>query len=252
VQTQINAKQAVVSGVNDTEIGYLDGVTSAIQTQINAQIPKSTVTAKGDILVATGSGTLVAQGVGANGTVLTANSAQADGVEWVAPGGALTLSQIATGSLNTGTSLTVSSLTQDFIQIQLTGITFGTNGSDMLVRLNGDSTALYNFAGFSTQLTGSFYSQGGVDGAINLTYGLTQRYNNANNRYIITLQNCKATGFTSYTFDSYFFGGPGSNDGCYSRASGIYRSAAQITSLQFLNASGLTFNGSGTYTVWGG
>jgi hypothetical protein len=35
IQTQINAKQAVVSGVNDTEIGYLDGVTAPIQTQIN-------------------------------------------------------------------------------------------------------------------------------------------------------------------------------------------------------------------------
>jgi hypothetical protein len=35
IQTQLNAKQAIVSGVNDTEIGYLDGVTSAIQTQIN-------------------------------------------------------------------------------------------------------------------------------------------------------------------------------------------------------------------------
>lgn len=38
VQTQINAKQAVVSGVDNTEIGYLDGVTSGIQTQINSKI----------------------------------------------------------------------------------------------------------------------------------------------------------------------------------------------------------------------
>ena len=38
VQTQIDGKQAVVSGVNDTEIGYLDGVTSAIQTQINGKL----------------------------------------------------------------------------------------------------------------------------------------------------------------------------------------------------------------------
>jgi hypothetical protein len=37
LQTQLNAKQAVVSGVNSTEIGYLDGVTSAIQTQINTK-----------------------------------------------------------------------------------------------------------------------------------------------------------------------------------------------------------------------
>ena len=29
--------QSVVSGVSDTEIGYLDGVTSAIQTQLNTK-----------------------------------------------------------------------------------------------------------------------------------------------------------------------------------------------------------------------
>lgn len=43
VQTQLNAKQAVVSGVSDTEIGYLDGVTSAVQTQINAKQKAITV-----------------------------------------------------------------------------------------------------------------------------------------------------------------------------------------------------------------
>ena len=37
IQTQLNAKQAVVSGVSNTEIGYLNGVTSAIQTQLNAK-----------------------------------------------------------------------------------------------------------------------------------------------------------------------------------------------------------------------
>jgi hypothetical protein len=42
VQTQLNAKQAVVSGVDSTEIGYLDGVTSAIQTQLNAKAASST------------------------------------------------------------------------------------------------------------------------------------------------------------------------------------------------------------------
>ena len=37
IQTQLNSKQATISGVSDTEIGYLDGVTSAIQTQLNAK-----------------------------------------------------------------------------------------------------------------------------------------------------------------------------------------------------------------------
>ena len=35
VQTQLDGKQAVVAGVSSTEIGYLDGVTSALQTQLN-------------------------------------------------------------------------------------------------------------------------------------------------------------------------------------------------------------------------
>ena len=45
-------------------------------------IPASAFTAKGAILVGTGTSTYTAQTVGTNGQVLTANSAQADGVEW--------------------------------------------------------------------------------------------------------------------------------------------------------------------------
>ncbi len=45
IQTQIDGKQAVVSGVDSTEIGYLNGVTSSIQTQINNINPDSTPTA---------------------------------------------------------------------------------------------------------------------------------------------------------------------------------------------------------------
>jgi hypothetical protein len=52
-------------------------------------IPASAFTAKGQILVATGSGAYTAQNVGTNGQVLTADSAEADGVKWAtAAGGA--------------------------------------------------------------------------------------------------------------------------------------------------------------------
>ena len=37
IQTQLNGKQATVLNVSDTEIGYLDGVTSSIQTQLDAK-----------------------------------------------------------------------------------------------------------------------------------------------------------------------------------------------------------------------
>jgi len=46
------------------------------------KIDKSTLTTKGDLLVATGASTIVRQGVGSDGQVLTADSTQADGVKW--------------------------------------------------------------------------------------------------------------------------------------------------------------------------
>lgn len=67
--------QHVLTG-EDLEYYYNTRVTA------DGAIQKSTVTTKGDILVATGSATLVRQGVGTNGQVLTADSTQADGVVW--------------------------------------------------------------------------------------------------------------------------------------------------------------------------
>ena len=40
--TDLTAYQQKVTGVSDTEIGYLDGVTSAIQTQLNSKLSSST------------------------------------------------------------------------------------------------------------------------------------------------------------------------------------------------------------------
>ncbi len=49
IQTQLDAKQGTVSGVSDTEIGYLDGVTSSIQTQIDAKAPLANPTFSGTV-----------------------------------------------------------------------------------------------------------------------------------------------------------------------------------------------------------
>jgi hypothetical protein len=51
---------------------------------VEGGIQPTLLTTKGDIIVATGNATLVRQGVGTDGQVLTADSAQADGVKWAA------------------------------------------------------------------------------------------------------------------------------------------------------------------------
>jgi len=84
IQTQIDGKQAINANVSTTELGYLDGVTSSIQTQLDAKTAKATLTTKGDIYAATAADTVARLAVGANGTVLTAASGQATGLQWAA------------------------------------------------------------------------------------------------------------------------------------------------------------------------
>jgi hypothetical protein len=48
------------------------------------KIPLATATTKGDLLVATASATIVRQGVGADGFILTADSTQTNGIKWAA------------------------------------------------------------------------------------------------------------------------------------------------------------------------
>jgi hypothetical protein len=70
-------------------------------------IPDTLLDAKADLITATAADTPARLGVGANGTVLTADSAETTGLKWVAPAGsALTL--IATGTAaGTATSLAI-------------------------------------------------------------------------------------------------------------------------------------------------
>jgi len=70
VQTQIDGKQAVNAAVSTTELGYLDGVTSAIQTQLDAKTAKSTLTTTGDIYYASAANTPARLGIGSTDQVL--------------------------------------------------------------------------------------------------------------------------------------------------------------------------------------
>lgn len=79
---KINEDVAVTATA--TELNYVDGVTSSIQTQLDAKIPSSLVDAKGDILVGSADNTVTRLAAGTNGYLLTANSSATNGIEWAA------------------------------------------------------------------------------------------------------------------------------------------------------------------------
>jgi len=140
VQTQIDGKQAVNANVSTTELGYLDGVTSAIQTQIDAKTAKSTLTTKGDLYAATAASTPARLAVGTNGQVLTADSTAATGLAYTTiSSGGMTLLSTTTLSGSTVT-ISVAANSYNYLQLFLDAVDCG-NDVELLIQVNGETGA---------------------------------------------------------------------------------------------------------------
>ena len=140
------------STVSATELGYVDGVTSAIQTQIDSKIGSASainptiVDAKGDIIAASAADTVARLAVGANDTVLTADSSTATGLKWATPSaGGMTLIQETTASGLS--SLSFSSIPSTYKHLLLTwnGVYHSTSGTVFNVRFNNNSGSVYAY-----------------------------------------------------------------------------------------------------------
>jgi hypothetical protein len=231
--------------VSATELGYLDGVTSAVQTQMDAQIPKSIVTTKGDLLAATGSGTVVRQGVGTDGQVLTADSAQADGVTWSTPSsGGLTL--ISTTTLSTGTTTISATLTSYKNVFILLKNVYASGVTDFKMRLNGDTGSNYSTnvvfgtgstaAGRSSNAATSF-----LMGSIGVASTVRATTNGSINLYRVNDTNEIVMDYTTRNDNS--------SDYRTDRGCGVYDCSAAVSSITFFLDSG-TFSG-GTVYLYG-
>jgi hypothetical protein len=243
---------------------------------VNGSLPTSTYTTKGDILVATANNTPVRQAVGADGTVLTANSAQADGVEWVSPlpsqtgqsgnylttnGTAASWGAISAGGMTlistttlSGASVTLSSIPQTYkeLKIVLLNAYGSANSLQSGVRLNGDSTATQYHSVING---GSDTYQGNVSNG-NATYiaiGYLQSGNTLGRRSSSIVQFPR---YTDTTADQYVAGmsfghtgaaGVGSYRGMMTN--GVYNKSAAITSITIIIDSG-TFT-AGTVYLYG-
>jgi hypothetical protein len=128
---------------------------------VEGGIQPTLLTTKGDIIVATGNATLVRQGVGTNGQVLTADSTQADGVIWATPVSGKVL-QVVMASTNTQTTnstttpadttltatITPSSATSKVLVLVSQNGVLGTTASNgVQLRLMRGATSILNFSG---------------------------------------------------------------------------------------------------------
>ena len=109
-------------------------------------IPESIIAAKGDLLTGTANDTPAVLTVGANGTTLVADSAEATGLKWAAPGGAGALTLISTTTIGTTvSSVTVSGAFSATYDNYLINVNLGTASaaSEIYMTLGATSTGYY-------------------------------------------------------------------------------------------------------------
>lgn len=138
----VNTAGSLIVPQYDGGVLYFTSASAAIYFDWVQAGATSPLTTKGDIW---GYGTSDARiPVGANNTVLTADSTQSLGVKWAtASSGGMTL--LSTTSLS-GSSTTVSSISSAYtdLQIRITDAYGSSNGSSFDVRVNSDSGSNYN------------------------------------------------------------------------------------------------------------
>ena len=101
---------AAFSAVSATELGYVDGVTSAIQTQVDAKIAKTLTSTTGDIIYASAANTPARLGIGSSAQVLTV----ASGVpSWATPAGGGKVLQVVYAEYSTNVAITTDSTYSD-------------------------------------------------------------------------------------------------------------------------------------------
>jgi hypothetical protein len=206
---------------------------------VEGGIQPTLLTTKGDIIVATGDATLVRQGVGTNGQVLTADSTQADGVIWATPTAGMTL--LSTTTLS-GTTTTVSSISGSYkhLFIEAKGITSSLNGDRLTVRLNSATS------GYAYNLLRT------IGGTIISSFDSTDTSLDAISR-ICTGGTQAKLGFSEmwiyrYTDTDYVYGtiqsqGHNDTDGASTRLTFQYDGTAAVSSISFISPNAGTLGG---------
>jgi hypothetical protein len=165
---------------------------TAVDTTVATMVPKTIVDAKGDIIAATAADTVSRLAVGANDTVLTADSTAATGLKWAAPAGGGSMTLLSTTSIVGGGTTTISSINQTYnhLYVVIEGAEGGGDGAGFRINSSvGCQTLMMNQAtssnrqsGYGSGLSMVFYNYPSYDAAATelKNFGYMYFYNYSN------------------------------------------------------------------------
>ena len=211
-------------------------IDSTVFTNAGAAIAKTIVDAKGDIIAATAADTVSRLAVGANDTILTADSSTATGLKWAAPAASGGMTLISTTSLTSGSTVTLSSIPQTYKHLLLL-ISNVTATSDHYMDVKPNDTT--DLRGHVIDARGSSNINYDSDNKVRLNLGTAQRASGGNSSSAIDFYNYVSTTLKKHVRGTYFF------------ATGADVSASGHTYGTFTTSaiSSLTINTNSTFTA---
>jgi hypothetical protein len=223
-------------------------IDSTVFTNAGNAINKTIVDAKGDIIAATAADTVSRLAVGADNTVLTADSSTATGLKWATAASGANWSLVNAGgtSLTGAQTVTVSSITDaDQLLVYFSVASSASASSFVTVRLNTDTGSNYNYTGWR-QVAAANYQLGNtaVEDDQAATYVQMGAQNNSAGGFMsgfLFISGCNSAGVKTY------WGAAGASADTIGGRShiigGFYDSASTISSISMFSSSGNWDNG---------
>jgi len=225
------------TGITVTDpTGPVPTVTNSMATAIDA---------KGDLVAGTGADAFSKLTVGANNTVLTADSAEATGLKWATVASGRTL--LSTTTL-TGASTTVSGISGAYkdLLVIVYRMTNSTGDGTLNITPNGSSSSMTSgVTGDGT--TGTTFARNSTATAIGSIIAISST--NINNVFYLTLQDyAQSTYLNGIQLNGRYINTSG-NGASVNLAGGFFASGVPITSITFANTGG-NFS-AGTVEIYG-
>ena len=229
----------------------IEALGDAADATMATMVPKSIVDAKGDIIAATAADTVSRLAVGANDTVLTADSTAATGLKWAAPASSGGMTLLASGSIS-GASVDLTSISGSYtdLVVQYSGVNWATADDYLIMRFNGNTGNDYATFLQGTKLTTSLF-YGAVESGRILIYPGQGWLRTGDNMFTFTIPDYAST-LDRHLMYGTLEGTP--TDGVSYRVlatfAGATYSSTAISRITLSTQNGYTFNG-GTYKLWG-